>query len=145
MPLGEAGRMTTAAAIEQKILDLLATRQDGATLCPSEVARALLPVGGHWRELMPQVRQVAQAMVRGHRLSVTRGGVSVDATSPGGGGSTGSSDPRGRRLIRGVRPDKAGSSRSFETPRVVGSASIPLSDDEALRGWPPAFWRPPRK
>lgn len=72
------------AAIEDKIFDLLASRKKGATICPSEVARALVPSDGRWRELMPQVRQVAQGLAQDNRLSVTRGGVKVDATSRGG-------------------------------------------------------------
>ncbi len=75
--------MTTDAAIEHCIFGLLDQRQAGATICPSEVARALEP-DGPWRELMPQVRQVAQQMVQAGRLRVTRAGRPVDATSPGG-------------------------------------------------------------
>lgn len=74
----------TDAAIEAKIFGLLATRQEAATICPSEVARALVSGDDPWRELMPQVRQVAQCLARNDRLKVTRGGVPVDATSPGG-------------------------------------------------------------
>ena len=74
----------TPAAIEDQIFTLLAARRDGATLCPSEVARALRPDGGRWRALMPQVRQVAQGLARDQRLRVTRGGMPVDATGPGG-------------------------------------------------------------
>ena len=33
---------------------------------------------------MPHVRQVAQALAQQHRLRVTRRGVLVDATAPGG-------------------------------------------------------------
>ena len=33
---------------------------------------------------MPHVRQVAQALAQRHRLRVTRRGVLVDATAPGG-------------------------------------------------------------
>lgn len=74
----------TQTAIEDKIFALLATRQEGATICPSEVARVLVPSDGLWRELMPQVRQVAQGLAENHRLNVTRRGVQVDATSRGG-------------------------------------------------------------
>lgn len=74
----------TDAEIEAQIFGLLALRRDGATICPSEVARALVPEEARWRALMPQVRQVAQRLAVAHRLSVTRGGVSVDATMPGG-------------------------------------------------------------
>ncbi len=74
----------TNAAIENKIFGLLATRHEGATICPSEVARALVPDGLGWRHLMPQVRQTAQELARNHRLNVTRRGTPVDATSRGG-------------------------------------------------------------
>ena len=74
----------TDADIEQRIFALLSLRQPGATICPSEVARSLLPDGGAWRAQMPQVREVAQALAQQHRLRVTRGGVPVDAIAPGG-------------------------------------------------------------
>jgi len=74
----------TEAAIEETIFALLATRQQGATICPSEVARALIPDDGLWRALMPQVRHVAQELAQSNRLSVTRAGVHVDATPRGG-------------------------------------------------------------
>ncbi|MDP3228597.1 MAG: DUF3253 domain-containing protein [Acidovorax sp.] len=74
----------TDADIEEQIFALLAMRQPGATLCPSEVARALVREEGAWRERMPQVRQVAQTLAQQHRLRVTRGGMPVDATAPGG-------------------------------------------------------------
>lgn len=74
----------TETAIEDKIFGLLAARQAGATICPSEVARALVPEGNRWRAWMPQVRQVAQRLAQSHGLQVTRGGVPVDATSRGG-------------------------------------------------------------
>lgn len=74
----------TASAIEDTLFALLATRREGATLCPSEVARALVSDDGAWRRLMPQVRQAAQGLAKRNRLAVTRGGVPVDATSPGG-------------------------------------------------------------
>lgn len=73
------------AAVEARIFALLAQRQPGATICPSEVARSLVPEGsGTWRARMPQVRQVAQALAQQQRLRVTRGGVPVEATAPGG-------------------------------------------------------------
>ena len=75
----------TDADIEARIFDLLALRQPGATICPSEVARSLAGEDGAWRERMPQVRQVAQALAQAQRLRVTRGGVPVDdATARGG-------------------------------------------------------------
>lgn len=80
---GSSGPVTDAT-IEDSIFALLAVRQAGATICPSEVARALAPGDTGWRRLMPQVRQAAQALARSHRLVVTRRGAVVDATSPGG-------------------------------------------------------------
>lgn len=77
-------RGVTGAAIEAAIFRLLAARQDGATICPSEVARALAAEDGGWRALMPQIRQAAQSLAQGHRITVTRRGTPVDATSRGG-------------------------------------------------------------
>ena len=69
-----------AAAIES----MVAARAEGATVCPSEVARALAGADGPWRALMPAVRAAAAGLVRAGRLSVTRGGLEVDALLPGG-------------------------------------------------------------
>ena len=74
----------TPAVIAEKIFGLLALRARDATICPSEVARALVADQGPWRTLMPQVRQVAQDLALAHRLRVTRSGVPVDATARGG-------------------------------------------------------------
>ena len=74
----------TDADVEAQIFALLAQRKPRATICPSEVARALASEGGAWRQHMPHVRQVAQALAHQQRLRVTRGGVPVDATVPGG-------------------------------------------------------------
>ena len=74
----------SAAAIEATILDLIAARNPAATVCPSEVARALAADGAPWRPWMPHVRQVAQSLAEAGRIVVTRGGVPVDATAGGG-------------------------------------------------------------
>ena len=74
----------TDADVEAQIFTLLAQRKPRTTICPSEVARALAPEGGAWRQHMPRVRQVAQALAQQHRLRVTRGGLLVDATAHGG-------------------------------------------------------------
>ena len=71
-------------AIVAVIFELLATRREGATICPSEVARALRPGASSWRALMPQVRGVAQRLASEGRLQVTRRGMEVDATNRGG-------------------------------------------------------------
>ena len=74
----------TEADIEAEIFRLLAMRQNGATICPSEVARSLLDEDARWRDGMGVVRQVANRLAQDDRLQVTRKGVQVDATSPGG-------------------------------------------------------------
>ncbi|MDO9352992.1 MAG: DUF3253 domain-containing protein [Solirubrobacteraceae bacterium] len=62
--------------IRKTIDALLAQRDDGKTICPSEVARALEP--DDWRPLMDQVRGVAVDEVRAGRLVITQGGEAVE-------------------------------------------------------------------
>jgi hypothetical protein len=69
--------------IAQTLFELLDRRAPGATLCPSEVARALAPAPA-WRGMMSQVREVAQALADRGQLLVTRGGVPVRAEDRGG-------------------------------------------------------------
>ena len=61
--------------IERTILDLLAQRDDGRTICPSEAARKLAE---DWRPLMAPVRETAFGMVDEGRLEVTQAGQVVD-------------------------------------------------------------------
>jgi hypothetical protein len=70
-------RAVTPAEAEQTILDLLARREAGKTICPSEAARAL---GGDdaFRPLMPVVRDAARTLVAAGRIEVTQGGEPVD-------------------------------------------------------------------
>ena len=72
------------SAITETLFSLLAARAPAATVCPSDVARALAPEDEAWRALMPQVRRVAAGLAAEGRLRVTRGGVEVDAESRGG-------------------------------------------------------------
>ena len=76
--------LPTPDTIADAIESMVAARAESATVCPSEVARALAGHDGAWRGLMPAVRDAAADLVRAGRLSVTRGGVEVDAQSPGG-------------------------------------------------------------
>ncbi len=62
--------------LENTILDLLARRRPEATICPSEVARAL--GGEDWRGLMEPTRQVARRLVSANRVEITQGGDVVD-------------------------------------------------------------------
>ena len=65
----------------EAVLALLAERADGATICPSEAARAL---ASDWRPLMEPVRQVAYGMVDEGRLEVTQKGEVVDGRTARG-------------------------------------------------------------
>lgn len=67
--------MRTADAIARTMLALLQSRADGATICPSEVARALEPV--HWRPLMPRVRDVAMTLAAAGEVELRQRGVVV--------------------------------------------------------------------
>jgi hypothetical protein len=58
------------------IMALLARRRPGATICPSEVARAEAPE--NWRPLMPHVRAAAAKLAAAGRIEVTQRGVVVD-------------------------------------------------------------------
>ncbi|MDX6676015.1 MAG: hypothetical protein QOE31_67 [Solirubrobacteraceae bacterium] len=62
---------------QRAILDLLARRDPGKTICPSDAARALGGDGG-FRPLMPVVRDAARALVEEGRIEVTQRGRPVD-------------------------------------------------------------------
>jgi len=62
-------RSPTAEEVGQVTLALLAQRSAGATICPSEVARALVPGAGNrtahgWRHFMPMVHAAVDNLVR---------------------------------------------------------------------------------
>ncbi len=65
--------------IETTLLDLVAARGRGKTLCPSEVARAI--GGAHpdgWGPLMQPIRRVAVRLMREGRVVILRKGRPVD-------------------------------------------------------------------
>ncbi len=72
------------AVLAATIFALLERRRPGATICPSDVARALSADEATWRASMPAIRRVAAGLARQGRLTVTRRGVEVDAEAPGG-------------------------------------------------------------
>ncbi len=74
--------MTDSRKITSKIDELLSEREEGRTICPSEVARAL--GGEDWRELMQPVRDVAATRAQRGELAVTRKGAPVDPKDPRG-------------------------------------------------------------
>lgn len=71
--------MTAASdeAIEAAIPRLVGAARPGASVCPSEVARALAAGEAAWRALLPAVRRVA-GLAREGQLRVTQRGREVD-------------------------------------------------------------------
>jgi len=73
---------TTDRALEAAIVELLATRSTGATICPNEAARQ---VGmDDWRALMESARRAARRLVVAGRVEITQGGVVVDPSTARG-------------------------------------------------------------
>lgn len=73
----------TDLRLEEEILSLLAARKNGATICPSEAARA---VGGDdtWRDLMEPARRAARRLVAAGEVEVTQAGHVVDPSTARG-------------------------------------------------------------
>lgn len=70
------------ADLEAAIERLLDERAGGATICPSEAARA---VGGdEWRPLMEPARRAARRLCAAGRVVVTQGGRVVDPSTAKG-------------------------------------------------------------
>ena len=66
---------STDQALEQAILSLLDARAGGATICPSEAARAVAP---DWEQLMEPSREAARRLVAAGEVEITQGGQVVD-------------------------------------------------------------------
>lgn len=76
------GVSPTDLALERAVLSLLQTRAGGATICPSEAAKA---VGGEgWRELMEPARAAARRLVVSGDVEITQGGAVVDPSRASG-------------------------------------------------------------
>ena len=73
---------TVDSRLQQAILDLLEQRRAGATICPSDAARAVAP--DEWRPLMDAARAAAQRLVDAGEVEVTQGGEVVDLASARG-------------------------------------------------------------
>jgi hypothetical protein len=71
----------TDAQIESAILGLLARRDPGKTICPSDAARAL---DGDFRPLMDPVRRVEGELAARDELEVTQSGRVVDINTARG-------------------------------------------------------------
>ncbi|HWR86302.1 MAG TPA: DUF2256 and DUF3253 domain-containing protein [Rhodoglobus sp.] len=68
--------------LEQVILSLLNDRAAGATICPSEAARA---VGGEqWRDRMEDARRAARRLVADGQVQITQRGSVVDPSTARG-------------------------------------------------------------
>ncbi len=70
------------AALEAAIRHLLDERARGATICPSEAARAVDPKG--WRALMGAARAAAQRLVEAGEVEITQRGRVVDPSTARG-------------------------------------------------------------
>jgi hypothetical protein len=72
-------------ALEIAIVDLLAERRRGATICPSDAAKA---VGGldenMWRPLMEPARAAARRLVARDKVVITQGGTAVNPSTAKG-------------------------------------------------------------
>ncbi len=68
--------------LEAAIIELLDRRAGGATICPSEAARAVDPDG--WRELMEPARMAARRLVAAERVEITQRGRVVDPSTAKG-------------------------------------------------------------
>lgn len=68
-----------AGALEATILELLDHRDAGATICPSEAARA---VGADdWRDLMEPARQAAKRLMARGEVTITQHGEPIDPST----------------------------------------------------------------
>ena len=74
----------TDPKIIETIWALLDARSPAASICPSDVARALASDEVTWRASMPDIRRVAAALAAAGLLRVTRGKHTVDAMAGGG-------------------------------------------------------------
>ncbi|MFK7917456.1 MAG: DUF3253 domain-containing protein [Ilumatobacter sp.] len=75
----------TDRALESSILDLLDRRAGGATICPSEAAKAVGGAGdAGWRPLMEPARRAARRLVVAGSIEITQRGVVVDPSTARG-------------------------------------------------------------
>jgi len=70
-------------ALEAAILTLLDKRAAGATICPSEAARAVAGEGD-WRALLEPARRAARRLVAADQVEITQSGRVVDPSTAKG-------------------------------------------------------------
>ncbi|MEU0134688.1 DUF3253 domain-containing protein [Streptomyces sp. NPDC006296] len=74
----DTGRRTDRE-LERAVLDLLDRRGPGASICPSDAARAVYTGDDDgWRALMEPVRRAARRLVEAGEVEITQGGRPVD-------------------------------------------------------------------
>lgn len=73
----------TDRRLEDSIRTLLAQRAAGATICPSDAARAV-GTDDDWRELMEPARRAARRLVDAGEVDITQGGRVVDPSTARG-------------------------------------------------------------
>ncbi|MEL7472054.1 MAG: DUF2256 and DUF3253 domain-containing protein [Planctomycetota bacterium] len=69
--------------LEEAILELLSSRQPGATICPSEAARRVGDEAS-WRDLMEPARMAARRLVDRGKVEITQKGRAVDPSTARG-------------------------------------------------------------
>ena len=74
--------MDADAHLETTILDLLGQRAEGATICPSDAARAAHP--DDWREWMERTREAARRLVAAGTVTITQHGEPIDPSTARG-------------------------------------------------------------
>jgi len=91
--MGDHGRASDVdARLESAVRTLLAAREAGRTICPSDAARV---VGGErWRDLMQPARAAAARLVAAGEVEITQRGLVVDPSTA-----------KGPIRIRRVEPD----------------------------------------
>ena len=74
---------TLGERLELAILGMLDQRSPGATICPSDAARAV-GTDDEWRDLMEPARDAARRLVASGHVVITQGGHVVDPGSATG-------------------------------------------------------------
>ncbi|MEO1534937.1 MAG: DUF2256 and DUF3253 domain-containing protein [Planctomycetota bacterium] len=72
----------TDEALERAIVELLAKRDSGKTICPSEAAKAVSP--DDWRELMEPARMAGRRLIERGAVVFTQQGHIVDPSTAKG-------------------------------------------------------------
>lgn len=98
-------------ALEAALLRLVDARAPGASVCPSEAARAVAPDG--WRPLMNEAREAARRLLERGEAEVTQGGRVVDPAS-----ARGPIRVRRRRGVTSVSPGPGSGASPSTTARA---------------------------